>query len=183
MAAAISAALPAAMRKRNEMTDAASGAMRMACRVRSPARPPPAASAPIGSVSASVSVSDTGYRSGSARIGLGYRYRYPSDRLGSDRRRLTRKWSGARWRFASGANRDAFKGAPAKYAPQYGGYCAWAVSRDYTYGADPEACRIVDGGLYLNYDKDVQAKWARELPQVIDRADRNWPAVLEKPGK
>ncbi len=93
------------------------------------------------------------------------------------------EWRGARWRFASAANRDAFKGAPAKYAPQYGGYCAWAVSRDYTYSADPEAWRIVDGRLYLNYNKDVQAKWAQELPQVIDRADRNWPAVLEKPAK
>ncbi len=93
------------------------------------------------------------------------------------------EWGGARWRFASSANRDAFKGAPAKYAPQYGGYCAWAVSRDYTYSADPEAWRIVDGKLYLNYNKDVQAKWAQEVPQIIDRADKNWPAVLKKPAK
>src|SRR5687767_15893814 len=68
-------------------------------------------------------------------------------------------WSGARWRFASARNREAFVAEPAKYAPQYGGYCAWAVASDYTYSADPEAWRIVDGRLFLNYSKDVQRKW------------------------
>jgi len=92
-------------------------------------------------------------------------------------------WSGAKWRFASAANRDAFAAGPAKYAPQFGGYCAWAVSRDYTYSADPEAWKIVDGKLYLNYNMDLQKKWAKELPGVIDKGNRNWPAVLSKPAK
>lgn len=93
------------------------------------------------------------------------------------------EWSGARWRFLSASSRDAFVAAPAKYAPQYGGYCAWAVSKNYTYQADPEAWKIVGGKLYLNYSKDVQRKWQEQLPEVIARADGNWPAVLDKPAK
>jgi hypothetical protein len=90
-------------------------------------------------------------------------------------------WSGARWRFASAENRDAFLKDPARYAPQYGGYCAWAVSRGYVYRTDPEAWKLVDGKLYLNYDREVRAKWEKELPEVIRKADGNWPAVLDKP--
>ena len=92
-------------------------------------------------------------------------------------------WNGATWRFASAAHRDAFVAAPEKYAPQYGGYCAWAVSKNYTYAADPEAWKIVDGKLYLNYDKSVREVWEKEIPAAIARADRNWPAVLSVPEK
>src|SRR5512134_970368 len=61
------------------------------------------------------------------------------------------RWNGARWRFASAAGRDRFAASPERYAPQFGGYCAYAVSRGYTADVDPEAWRIVDGALYLNY--------------------------------
>lgn len=88
-------------------------------------------------------------------------------------------WNGATWRFASAANRDAFKADPARYAPQYGGYCAWAVSQGYTASTDPEAWRIVDGKLYLNYSKGVQKTWEQDIPGFIASADGNWPAVLE----
>ena len=92
-------------------------------------------------------------------------------------------WNRATWRFASAAHRDAFAAAPEKYAPQYGGYCAWAVSKNYTYGADPEVWKIVGGKLYLNYDKGVRERWEKEQPEAIARADRNWPAVLTQPAK
>lgn len=88
-------------------------------------------------------------------------------------------WSGVTWRFSSAAHRDAFAAEPARYAPQYGGYCAWAVSKDYTYAADPEAWAVVGGKLYLNYDRAVQERWRADA-DAIARADRNWPAVLEK---
>jgi YHS domain-containing protein len=89
-------------------------------------------------------------------------------------------WMGATWRFASQANRDAFAADPARFAPQYGGYCAWAVSQGYTATIDPEAWRIVDGKLYLNYSKGVQAKWARDIPGNIRKADANCPGILAK---
>lgn len=90
------------------------------------------------------------------------------------------RWKGAEWRFKSAANRDAFTAAPEKYAPRFGGYCAWAVSQGYTAGIDPEAWTIHDGGLYLNYSKDVQAKWRQDIPGNIAKGEKNWPGVLNK---
>jgi YHS domain-containing protein len=91
---------------------------------------------------------------------------------------FTTEWKGTTWRFASAAHRDAFKADPDKYAPQYGGYCAWAVSQDKTAGIDPQAWKIVDGKLYLNYDQDVRAKWEKDVPGNIRKADANWPGLL-----
>lgn len=87
------------------------------------------------------------------------------------------EWQGAVWRFASAANRDAFAKEPARYAPQYGGYCAWAVSEGYTASIEPEAWRIVGGKLYLNYSKSVQKQWLADVPGNIKKADANWPAI------
>ena len=88
--------------------------------------------------------------------------------------------NGAEYRFASAANRDAFKANPAKFAPQYGGYCAWAVSQGYTASADPKVWKIVNDKLYLNYNADVGRKWAQDIPGHVRSADANWPAVLAK---
>jgi YHS domain-containing protein len=87
------------------------------------------------------------------------------------------EWMGATWRFASAENRDRFAANPEKYAPQYGGYCAWAVARGYTAKIDPEAWRIVDGKLYLNYSKDVQTQWSADIPGNITKGDANWPKL------
>jgi len=72
-----------------------------------------------------------------------------------------------------------FKADPEKYAPQYGGYCAYAVSEGYTAKTEPDAWKIVDGKLYLNYDKKVQEMWAQDISGRIANADKNWPKVLE----
>ena len=92
---------------------------------------------------------------------------------------ITHDWQGATWRFVSTANRDAFAADPAAYAPQYGGYCAWAVSEGYTASTVPEAWRIVEGKLYLNYSRRIQRRWERDIPGRIAAADKNWPGVLE----
>ena len=89
-------------------------------------------------------------------------------------------WKDATWRFASAAHRDLFKADPEKYAPAYGGYCAWAVAQGYTASVDPvNAWRIVEGKLYLNYSVKVKAKWEKDIPGNIQKADANWPGVLE----
>ncbi|MBL6959377.1 MAG: YHS domain protein [Rhodospirillales bacterium] len=93
---------------------------------------------------------------------------------------FTHKWNGATWRFASQANRDAFAAAPQQYAPQFGGYCAWAVSQGYTASIDPEAWSIVDGKLYLNYSKGVQTQWKQDIPGNIAKAEANWPGIAKK---
>ena len=92
---------------------------------------------------------------------------------------LTHEYDGATWHFTSAENRDAFAAEPAKYAPQYGGYCAWAVSQNYTAPIDPDAWSIRDGKLYLNYSLAVRARWALDKPGNIAAADRNWPALRE----
>ena len=89
------------------------------------------------------------------------------------------EWNGARWRFASAANRDLFRADPERYAPQYGGYCAWAVGHGYTAGTDPEAWSIVDGRLYLNYSRDVQKQWTPERAKWIELGDANWPTLRD----
>ena len=90
------------------------------------------------------------------------------------------KWQGATWRFANAKDMEAFKANPEAYAPQYGGYCAWAVSQGYTASSDPQAWKIVGKKLYLNYSKDVQKKWQADEAGNIAKADKNWPKVLDK---
>ncbi|MEM9783244.1 MAG: YHS domain-containing (seleno)protein [Pseudomonadota bacterium] len=92
---------------------------------------------------------------------------------------FTYEWNGATWRFASAENREAFIADPARYAPQYGGYCAWAVSQGYTASTTPEAWAIVDDKLYLNYSASVQETWNKDVPGFIASADENWPGVIE----
>lgn len=87
---------------------------------------------------------------------------------------------GVEYRFASAAHLAAFRANPARYLPQYGGYCAWAVSQGYTASADPNAWRIVDGRLYLNYSADVQERWERDIAGHIRSANANWPRVLAR---
>lgn len=92
---------------------------------------------------------------------------------------ITHDWNGTTWRFASVENRDAFAATPNAYAPQYGGYCAYAVSEGYTASTTPKAWKIVDGKLYLNYSKRIQRRWERDILGRIANADKNWPAVLK----
>ncbi len=89
------------------------------------------------------------------------------------------EWNGAEWRFSSAENRDRFVAEPERYAPQYGGYCAWAVANGYTASVVPEAWHIEDGKLYLNYSLSVREQWRQDVPGNIAKGDRNWPSVLE----
>ena len=89
------------------------------------------------------------------------------------------EWMGADWYFASEEHKNLFEANPEKYAPQYGGYCAWAVSQGYTASTVPEAWKIVDDKLYLNYSKGVQTTWEQDIPGNIDLADKNWPGIAK----
>ncbi len=90
------------------------------------------------------------------------------------------EWMGAIWRFSSQENLEVFTADPEAYAPRYGGYCAWAVSQGYTASTDPQAWRIVDGKLYLNYSQSVQSQWEQNISGNIDQANNNWPGVLRR---
>ncbi len=88
-------------------------------------------------------------------------------------------WHGAVWHFSSAANRDTFAGAPEKYAPQYGGYCGYAVSKGSTADIDPKAFTVHDGKLYVNYSTRIMKKWRQDIPGNITKANANWPKVLQ----
>jgi YHS domain-containing protein len=97
---------------------------------------------------------------------------------GSDMYEL--EWEGAKWRFASMANLDLFRGDPAKYAPRYGGYCAYGVAVGGLYNIKPEAWSIVDGTLYLNKNLRIRETWRKDIPGYIEKADANWPGLKGK---
>ena len=92
---------------------------------------------------------------------------------------ITTTWNGATWWFASTANRDAFVADPERWAPQYGGYCAYAMSRGYVAATVPEAWTIDNDRLYLNYSLNVRSRWDRDRAQNIALGDENWPMVRE----
>ena len=90
------------------------------------------------------------------------------------------EWRGATWLFANPNHLKMFQNFPENYAPQYGGYCAWAVSQNDTANIDPKAWRIVNGKLYLNYNADIQRKWEADQVWFIELADQHWPHLLKK---
>ena len=89
------------------------------------------------------------------------------------------EWKGAVWRFVDQENLDAFRAEPEAHAPQYGGYCAWAVSKGYLADIDPRAWTIYKDKLYLNYSLSVREQWNEQRQASIAKADANWPGVLE----
>jgi YHS domain-containing protein len=96
---------------------------------------------------------------------------------------ITATHDGATYQFASTANRDKFKAEPAKYAPQYGGFCAMGVALGKKLDVEPAAYRVVDGKLYLNVNKDVQKRWLDDVPGNITQAEKSWPGLKDKTPK
>lgn len=88
------------------------------------------------------------------------------------------QYQGATFLFSSKANLDAFKAEPAKYAPQYGGYCAYAVANGQTAAGDPLAYTLHNGKLYLNLNQSISTKWKKDIPGYVAKGDSNWPRVL-----
>jgi len=93
------------------------------------------------------------------------------------------EYKGSKFYFASDANRRAFMEAPERYAPQFGGYCAYGTSQGYKVSTQPDAFAVVKDKLYLNYNKKVQEIWRQDVPGNIDRAEKNWPEVQKTPQK
>lgn len=95
---------------------------------------------------------------------------------GSDR--YTAEYGGAKWQFASAQHRDAFVANPEKYAPRYGGFCSWGVAQGRLFDVDPvNGWKIVDDRLYLNFNADLNATFAKDAASFIAKAERNWPAL------
>ncbi|PWJ21181.1 YHS domain-containing (seleno)protein [Jannaschia seohaensis] len=92
---------------------------------------------------------------------------------------ITHLWTGATWAFVTAENRDRFAAEPTAYAPQYGGFCAWAVAaKGQLFSTQPENWAIVDGKLYLNFNDDVQATWDADRAGFISLGDMRWPEIV-----
>ncbi|MCB0569076.1 MAG: tat pathway signal sequence domain protein [Phaeodactylibacter sp.] len=91
---------------------------------------------------------------------------------------ITFEWEGAIWHFASKDNRELFAEKPERYAPQYGGWCAYGWAQGYPAKIDPEAWSIVDGKLYLNYSTGIRKKWEKKQAEYIDAAGKNYSAAV-----
>ena len=87
---------------------------------------------------------------------------------------FTFQWHNLTWYFLTGENRDLFKASPEKFAPQYDGYCAWAMTESRKAVTDPEVWTIVNGKLYLNCSMAAYEKWSKDIPGNIKKADTNW---------
>ena len=93
------------------------------------------------------------------------------------RREFVHQWKGAKWYFSNKTHLAIFQSNPSKYAPQYGGFCAYAVSKGHTADIDPDAWDIYKGKLYLNYDSSIQKKWARNKTANIKKGNGHWPRL------
>ena len=94
-------------------------------------------------------------------------------------KQFTTEYRGATWRFASRENLDKFTADPQQYAPQYGGYCAWAVAQGKTASGDPLQWTVHNDKLYLNYNKTINNRWRNDMENFIVAADNHWPTVIE----
>lgn len=94
--------------------------------------------------------------------------------------RFATEWRGAKWKFASQANLDLFKAEPEKYAPQYGGYCAYGVAQDNLVSIEPDKFTVLGGKLYLNYNAEVQATWLKDPAGYVKQADAKFKALLKE---
>ena len=89
-------------------------------------------------------------------------------------------WKGATWNFVNSQNLNEFKSNPEAFAPQYGGYCAYGVADGHKATTSPDAWTIVEGKLYLNYNKEVQALWKKDQNKYIKVANDRWPTVKKE---
>ena len=89
-------------------------------------------------------------------------------------------YQGATWIFSSQENLDKFNAEPAKYAPAYNGYCAYAAAKGSLAKTNPDAWRIIDGKLYLNFSSSVQRRWVKDIPGHITAANANWDDLATK---
>jgi len=94
---------------------------------------------------------------------------------------LRHEWNGASWHFSSRENLELFKADPERYAPQFGGFCAYGLSRGYKVGTDPAAFTIHDGRLYLNYSLPVRATWLKNTDAYIEKGVANWAMLEHEP--
>lgn len=102
---------------------------------------------------------------------------FAEKRAAKGSKQLLHNYAGATWQFVNAANRDLFAQDPERYMPQYGGYCAWGISQAKFFDGDPEVWKVVNGKLYVNYNKEIEKAWEQNILDFIEKADTNWLTV------
>lgn len=87
------------------------------------------------------------------------------------------QWRGAEWHFASADHLEKFRENPERYAPAYGGYCAYGAAKGKALASSPHFWNIKDGRLFLNLNEKVHGLWNQDPEKHIQEGDRNWPNV------
>jgi YHS domain-containing protein len=103
----------------------------------------------------------------------------PGDDAVEGDKNISWHYKGADWYFSSQANRELFMQNPEQYIPQYGGYCAYAVSQGSLVSVNPDYWHIIEGKLYLNYNYFADRKWRKDIEGYIDLANERWPSILQ----
>ncbi|HUL34433.1 MAG TPA: YHS domain-containing (seleno)protein [Candidatus Eisenbacteria bacterium] len=98
-------------------------------------------------------------------------------------KRFESTYKGATYYFVSGEDKAAFDASPGKYEPEFGGFCAYGVSRGKLVPVDVQAFQIVNGKLLLQYDLDIKEKFNKDQAGNLDKANQNWPQLVEKKGR
>ncbi len=93
------------------------------------------------------------------------------------------EYNGAKYYFASSEHKIAFDKQPARYEPQFGGYCAYGASKGTRAPIKIEAWQIVNGRLLMQYDLDIKDKFNQDQEGSLKKADENWPGLVEKYGR
>ncbi len=90
------------------------------------------------------------------------------------------EYKGVTYAFATKEHKEMFEADSGKYVPAYGGYCTYGVAVGKKFVSDPEACKVVQGKLYLNLDRDIQNKWAKDIPGYLKKSEANWKEIKDK---
>ena len=99
---------------------------------------------------------------------------FAKERAARGSKQFVHDYAGAVWQFVSASNRDLFVQDPERYMPQYGGYCAWGISHAKLFDSDPEVWKIINGKLYLHYNKEIEKAWEQDILSLIVKADAIW---------
>jgi YHS domain-containing protein len=89
-------------------------------------------------------------------------------------------WNGAKWLFSTSENLEKFKQNPEKYIPQFDGQCSYSVAQGSTAEGDPDAWKVVDGKLYLNFSESVKKRWEADQDNLIREGEKKWMELKDK---
>jgi len=99
---------------------------------------------------------------------------FTEDKMVMGLKSISTEWEGATWYFSSKENRELFIADPLKYAPQYGGFCAFGITEGMTVKSQADSWSIVDDKLYLNYDPATRELWEENKETLVEEADETW---------